>query len=234
MVGLPVHPTHFLLITQPLCIKILRIGVPQLATVLNSNSQVRISDAFHMLKEAHGVSGTSVSVFGLFSNISTGGNISATYSIDGNSTTQFVPMGSFDSVPMTRLFHADLQAGNHTLFVNVTSITSPRALGVDFIAYNSSVTSVAALPGYTPVQAASTNHLSSTSSSMHAWAITAIVLGVVLVLGLLLGGVLFARRRARRTEEKVSDPFFTRVLSRSSRSRVLDGALSTKHCRRQR
>jgi hypothetical protein len=148
--------------------------------------------------------GTSVSVYGLFSNISAGGNISATYSIDGNSTTQFVPQGSLDSVPMAQLFHADLQAGNHTLSVNVTSITSPRALGVDFIAYNSSVTSVAALPGYTqsPIQTASTNHHSSASSSIHAWIITAIVLGVVLVLGLGLGGVLFARRRARRTEEK--------------------------------
>ena len=181
-----------------------------MAILLNSNSQVRISDAFHTLKEAHDVSGTSVSVFGLFSNISAGGNISATYSIDGNSTTQFVPQGSFDSVPMTQLFHADLQAGNHTLSVNVTNITSPRALGIDFIAYNSSVTSVAALPGYTqpPVQNASTKHSSSASSSIHAWTITAIVLGVVLVLGLVLGGVLLARRRrARRTEEKVSDPF---------------------------
>jgi len=82
--------------------------------------------------------GTSISVFGILANISSGGNISATYTIDGESRTLGIPKGTLDMLPMVQLFHSDLQAGNHTLVVNITDIAAPRALGVDLITYNAS------------------------------------------------------------------------------------------------
>jgi hypothetical protein len=82
--------------------------------------------------------GTSISVFGILANISSGGNISATYAIDGVSKMLGIPYGTLDTLPMVQLFHSDLQAGNHTLVVNITDIAVPRALGVDYITYNAS------------------------------------------------------------------------------------------------
>lgn len=43
---------------------------------------------------------------------------------------------------MVQLFHSDLQAGNHTLVVNITDIAAPRALGIDFITFNASFDSL--------------------------------------------------------------------------------------------
>ncbi|KAF8798944.1 hypothetical protein BYT27DRAFT_7150508 [Phlegmacium glaucopus] len=82
--------------------------------------------------------GTSISVFGILANISSGGNISATYTIDGVSKTLGIPNGTLDTLPMVQLFHSDLQAGSHTLVVNITDIAAPRALGIDYITYNAS------------------------------------------------------------------------------------------------
>lgn len=82
--------------------------------------------------------GTSISVFGILANISSGGNISATYTIDGVSQARGIPKGTLDTLPMVQLFHSDLQAGNHTLVVNITDIAAPRSLGIDFITYNAS------------------------------------------------------------------------------------------------
>jgi len=91
--------------------------------------------------------GSSVAVYGLAANI-TSGNIAASYTIDGVTSMRSIPRGTPDSLPMTEFFRADLQPGPHTLFINLTDIASPRAYGIDFIAYNSSVEKVTDLPGF--------------------------------------------------------------------------------------
>lgn len=94
------------------------------------------------MSSCHVNSGTSISVFGILANTSSGGNISATYTVDGISKTLGIPKGTLDMLPMVQLFHSDLQAGSHTLVVNVTDIAAPRALGIDFITYNASFDSL--------------------------------------------------------------------------------------------
>jgi hypothetical protein len=90
--------------------------------------------------------GSSISVFGIARNISSGGNITATYTLDGVSKVQSLPEGTLDSLPMVNLFHADVQPGIHTLIMNITDIQAPRALGIDFIAYNASFSNISFLP----------------------------------------------------------------------------------------
>ncbi|PPQ69614.1 hypothetical protein CVT24_001370 [Panaeolus cyanescens] len=87
--------------------------------------------------------GTSISIYGIVANISSGTNITAEYVIDGVSRIQGLPIGTLDSLPMLELFHADVEPGNHTFAMNVTGIQAPQALGIDFIAYNTSAEIIA-------------------------------------------------------------------------------------------
>ncbi|KAF9046568.1 hypothetical protein BJ165DRAFT_1585235 [Panaeolus papilionaceus] len=82
--------------------------------------------------------GTSISIYGIVANISSGANITAEYAIDGVSKMYNLPQDTLDSLPMLELFHAEVDAGTHTFMMNITSIQATQALGIDFIAYNSS------------------------------------------------------------------------------------------------
>ncbi|TFK24969.1 hypothetical protein FA15DRAFT_669030 [Coprinopsis marcescibilis] len=153
--------------------------------------------------------GTSVSVFGLVNNITDAGNLTASYTIDGATTTLGIPEGTFDSVPMTELYHADLQPGLHTLVVNLTEIGSPRlALGIDFIAYNTSVDSVTSLPGYELTANANAapdpSKPGASSSSSAKNAILGGVLGGVGFLILLGIAFFFWRRRQSKTAVRLA------------------------------
>jgi len=140
--------------------------------------------------------GSSISVYGILANISTGGNITATYSIDGNVTTQSLGKGTFEFLPMIELFHADVASGNHTLLMNITNIAPTQSLGVDFITYDSAWTTN---PGATAAAKPTTN------SGTPSWAPRAgMIVGVVAGTALLLGGliILWQRMRLRRTNLK--------------------------------
>ncbi|KAF5382557.1 hypothetical protein D9615_002848 [Tricholomella constricta] len=106
--------------------------------------------------------GSSLAIFGIFANLSLGQNFSATYTLDGVSTTGSILAGTLDGLPMTRLFSTDAPAGNHTLSINITHISPPLAVGFDFLTYNASFANLASVQGYqTPVTASHHKKLSA-------------------------------------------------------------------------
>lgn len=125
--------------------------------------------------------GSSVSVLGIVQGVASGGNITASYTLDGDSKTSSIPHGTLDSLPMVELFHADVQPGLHTLLINITSIQSPRALGIDFIAYNASFNSI----NSDPTVAAATN--SGVSHKSDVGAKVGAVFGALVGVGVLVG-----------------------------------------------
>jgi len=140
--------------------------------------------------------GSSVSVFGIATNISLG-NITTTYTLDGVSNVRGLPQGTLDSLPMVNLFHADVQPGVHTLVVDVTEIEAPQALGIDFIAYNASFNSISSLSG-----GASAVHKSAPSLNTGSKAGIAIgVLAFVTLLASLF--VVFRGRYTRNRNPKI-------------------------------
>ncbi|EFI27200.1 hypothetical protein CC1G_15025 [Coprinopsis cinerea okayama7 len=145
--------------------------------------------------------GSSVAVYGLAANI-TSGNITASYTLDGVTTTQGIPRGTFDSVPMTEFFRAELQPGAHTLIVNLTEIASSQAFGIDFIAYNSSVDSIRSLPGFDLAAGNAATKSESDragSSNSQKYAILGGVLGAVGFLLLMgLAFFIFKRRQSKQ------------------------------------
>ncbi|KAF8895516.1 hypothetical protein BD779DRAFT_1499935 [Infundibulicybe gibba] len=82
---------------------------------------------------------------------------------------------TLEALSWIELFHGDLQAGNHTLVINITEISSPQAIGIDAILYNASFPNLAALPGY------------SSTSTPPAWSNRTSVNGVIA--GCVVGGV---------------------------------------------
>jgi len=95
---------------------------------------------------------------------------------------------------MVELFHADVHPGLHTLSINITSIQSPRALGIDFIAYNASFNNISP----DPTAAAATNsgavHKSNVGAKVGAVLGTLAGVGVFVGLSLLLWRKYVARR----------------------------------------
>jgi len=146
--------------------------------------------------------GSSISVYGILANISSLGNITASYSIDGNVTTRSLGKGTFEFLPMIELFRADVASGNHTLVMNVTDIAPSQSLGVDFITYDSAWTT-------NPAAAAATGANKPTmNSGTPNWAPrVGLIVGVVAGTALLLGGlaIWWQRQRLRRTKHQRLD-----------------------------
>jgi len=141
--------------------------------------------------------GSSVSVFGIAAGIASGGNITASYTLDGVSKVLSIPAGTLDSLPMVELFHADVHPGLHTLFINLTDIQSPRALGIDLIAYNASFNNITPDPTAAATTNPSTTHKSNVRAKVGA-AFGALAGAAVLVgLSILLWRK-YAVRRSRR------------------------------------
>lgn len=139
--------------------------------------------------------GSSISVFGIASNISSGGNITATYTLDGVAQVQSLPQGTLDSLPMVNLFHADIQPGAHTLIINLTDIQAPRALGIDLIAYNASFNSISSQP--------TASSSSASGSGLKVGPKVGIALGVIAGVALLASlFVLLSRRYIRNRNPK--------------------------------
>jgi len=132
--------------------------------------------------------GSSISVFGIATNISSGGNITASYTLDGVSKVQGLPQGTLDSLPMVNLFHADVQPGIHTLIINITDIQAPRTLGIDLITYNASFNSISS---------SSTNAFSTSKSNdgLNAGSKAGIAVGALACAALLASLFLFFGRR---------------------------------------
>ncbi|KAH9480435.1 hypothetical protein JR316_0007035 [Psilocybe cubensis] len=142
--------------------------------------------------------GSSVSVFGIASNISSGGNITATYTIDGVTKAAALPRGTLDTVPMINLFHADVQPGIHTLIINITDIQAPAALGIDLITYNASFNSIASVPAN-----ASPSFSTHSDKSLNARAKVGIAIGTIVgVVAVASVAYVLGRRFLRRRNPK--------------------------------
>ncbi|KAJ2916119.1 hypothetical protein MD484_g4268, partial [Candolleomyces efflorescens] len=150
--------------------------------------------------------GTSVAVYGLAANIMEGSrrnNLTASYTIDGVTQTRGIPAETFDSVPMTEFFHADVPAGRHTLVINLTDVAYPRTFGIDFIAYNASVDSITSLPGYQPAANAAPK-FEAGSSKLNGGAVAGIVVGTLALVGVLVAAGWFWRsRQAKKSKSAV-------------------------------
>lgn len=138
-------------------------------------------------------------MFGIVTDTSSQGNFSLDYSIDDGATQGSVnPSNStIQIIPMSKLFQVDLDAGEHVLFVNVTSVISSYPVGIDFVAYNSSYDSITDLPS------ATTNSASSNSSarkSNHTGAIVGGVLGGLVFVAFMALFLFIFRKRAHRQE----------------------------------
>lgn len=139
--------------------------------------------------------GSSFSVFGIARNISSGGNITVTYTLDGASNVQSLPQGTLDSLPMVTLFHADVQPGLHTLIMNITDIHASQALGIDLITYNSSMNSIPSIS----TSNASSSSARKSSGIPDAGSKAGVAVGVLAGLALLASLLVVLRRRYIRT-----------------------------------
>ncbi|PPQ92273.1 hypothetical protein CVT25_008581 [Psilocybe cyanescens] len=116
--------------------------------------------------------GTSYSVYGIFSweNL---GVLSATYTLDGSSTTQSYPVttsspqfiqGDKEAVNLQYFSQDNLSAGEHTLVINITE--SQNVLyALDYITYSPSFSTLATMPNLSNKTATSTGGSSVLSSS---------------------------------------------------------------------
>ncbi|KAJ7675799.1 hypothetical protein DFH06DRAFT_1435296 [Mycena polygramma] len=146
--------------------------------------------------------GNSISVHGVVpNNTNSGANSTATYIIDGLSTV--VPFPSSNLVqPMAELFHADLEAGTHTLVFNMTDVAPSHAFGIDFVLYNSSAETLPAgstdqAPGASPPRHTNSNRTGVIIGATLGTVAALVVLGLVFFL--------FRRSRARAKSESSSD-----------------------------
>lgn len=144
------------------------------------------------------ISGSSISVLGIATNISSGGNITATYTLDGVTKAQGLPRGTLDTVPMVNLFHADVPPGIHTLIMNITDIQAPAALGIDLITYNATFNSIASVPAN-----ASPSFATHNGNSFNVGAKVGIVIGTLVGVVVLASlAYVFGRRYLFRRNSK--------------------------------
>ncbi|PPQ91688.1 hypothetical protein CVT25_012901 [Psilocybe cyanescens] len=142
--------------------------------------------------------GSSISVLGIATNISSGGNITATYTLDGVTKAQDLPRGTLDTVPMVNLFHADVPPGIHTLIMNITDIQAPAALGIDLITYNATFNSIASVPAN-----ASPSFATHNGNSFNVGAKVGIVIGTLVGVVVLASlAYVFGRRYLFRRNSK--------------------------------
>ncbi|KAG5648429.1 hypothetical protein DXG03_005003 [Asterophora parasitica] len=145
--------------------------------------------------------GSAIAIFGTFVNHSQTleQNFSAIYTIDGLSTTRYIPTGSLDGLPMARLFSVDAPDGFHTFAINVTQITPPMAVGFDFLTYNASFANIASVDGHqTPMPA-------SRNMKIPAAAIAATVIGMMALICTTLLVFLIHRKRRRVDDDQSMD-----------------------------
>ena len=90
-------------------------------------------------------------MYGIVTDTSSQGNFTLDYSIDDGATQGSVNLSTstVQVIPMAQFFQADLDAGEHVLFVNVTSAVNSYPIGIDFVAYQASYDSITDLTSAT-------------------------------------------------------------------------------------
>ncbi|KAJ4482594.1 hypothetical protein J3R30DRAFT_3700142 [Lentinula aciculospora] len=115
-------------------------------------------------------SGSTLSVYGVFEWTATG-SMGIDFTLDGETTSSllFVPTGTSTSHTETPhyLFFSSgiLQAGNHTLFKNVTQSDGNQSLIFDYLTYKPSFTSLSSRPNFTASASSRTDGSSPPSPS---------------------------------------------------------------------
>ncbi|KAK0491578.1 hypothetical protein IW261DRAFT_96926 [Armillaria novae-zelandiae] len=158
--------------------------------------------------------GTNVSVFGA-QRLSIVGSISADFSVDGGKTTTFstTSNASGNDVANTMFFSSSiLTSGTHTLFMNITEVTSDQSFMLDYITHSdqvshgSNASTSSSSSGTSGTNTPSSTGSDSSSSSPKTTQLAGIVGGVVggVVALLLIIGALIWWRRRKRTHHKAS------------------------------
>lgn len=140
--------------------------------------------------------GNSIAVYGVLANTVPDGNLSTTYTVDGKATTLSLPTGSVQPIPMSELIQTNLTAGQHTLVINITSVSAGQYMGIDFLTYNATFDSISSISASVP-SASATSTASNSEPSKPVGAIVGGVIGGVALFAVLLSLLLLKRRRIR-------------------------------------
>ncbi|KAJ6543580.1 hypothetical protein DFH09DRAFT_1390784 [Mycena vulgaris] len=174
--------------------------------------------------------GTSVEVHGVFQWNATG-SIAASFSVDGKPsglTFSSSTEAPFNDEPNFEFFKATgLQPGNHTLVVNVTNAVGAQSLMLDYILYQPSFDTLASKPNFTAVatsassaaassatasSAAASSAAGSSSSHSNVKAIVGGVVGGLILLVLLgIGFLLWTRSRKRRATTSDNENYSSKI-----------------------
>ena len=153
--------------------------------------------------------GTAVSVYGVWNWGNLDGNLSATYTIDGTSSSQSYTAAASSALPVGDLpnfllFNSgSLPSGNHTLVANLTSCVR-QAWMIDYVTYSPSMST--ATNATSTTNGTSSSH-SVTAATKKATPVGAIAGGVVGGVVLLLVIVAFFWFRSRKSKQDKNTAF---------------------------
>lgn len=140
--------------------------------------------------------GDSIAVYGVIANtVPDSGNVTTTYTVGGKSATLSLPTGSRQPIPMSEMFQTNLTAGQHTLLINITSVSAGQYIGFDFLTYNATFDSISSISSGVPSESATPG--TSNSHSKQVGAIAGGVIGGVAFFGVILLLLFLWRRRIR-------------------------------------
>lgn len=141
------------------------------------------------------LSGSSVAVYGIVTDTTSGGNITLSYTLDGNAASELVHIADDTkaAVPMSKLFQAELEAGRHVLTVNITEVTNRYPIGIDFVAYNATYDSISDISA-----GITTSSTPQRKSSSHIGAIVGGVVGGLVFVALCALFFYVKKNRAQR------------------------------------
>ncbi|KAJ3815075.1 hypothetical protein F5876DRAFT_31433 [Lentinula aff. lateritia] len=179
--------------------------------------------------------GNNIDVYGIFEWTATG-SIGIDFTLDGETTSSvlFVPTGASVFRPETahyQLFSSgNLQAGNHSLIMNITQIDGNRTFVFDYLTYQPSFSFLSSKPNFT---ASALSGSESSSTSLPSPAIIGGVVGGVLGVALIVALFFLLRRRRNRQayHERVekSSRFFRPLKSAGDADRLYTMSPPTKH-----
>lgn len=179
--------------------------------------------------------GTSVSIYGIFSWTNIGG-ISATYTLDGNAEFMSYPVTagspehlSADGQATNFLFYEkdNLTPNAHTLIMNITDLQN-QAFSLDFITYLPSFSSFVTMPNLTTIPSESTTATATSSPTIHSDSSNDVPIGAIVggVLGglalLVIIGLALVCIRRRRSSTIVDRPLPVRERNEDGESKIYD------------
>jgi hypothetical protein len=120
-------------------------GTARWSTTVGDTVSYQFTGLHHNVKCPHKLIrhflGTSITVMGVSTPSEM--NASLTFTLDGKTTLQTISQTNLTRATTVRLYRAvDLNATQHTLNVNVTNVSAAGPIGIDFFAYNASLSEI--------------------------------------------------------------------------------------------